>query len=226
MGRQEKSLDPTHGPVERFAHDLRQLRQQAGTPTYRAMAATAHCSASSLSAATSGARLPTLTVTLAYVRACDGDPQQWQQRWHATRQQHQQEPTAAPRTTAPPPDAAPDTATSAESSDAAGSAPDRVGAPVPAGNAWCPSWYLALCVRRAGAWPRNGSVHRERRAWRIGDHVEPLWQTRDLQRDPLLPGSTPISDPRHLSASLPERHRLFPKIPAVRIDHGEKTSID
>ncbi|GAA2165000.1 hypothetical protein GCM10009727_83170 [Actinomadura napierensis] len=129
MGRQEKSLDPTHGPVERFAHDLRQLRQQAGTPTYRAMAAKPHCSANSLLAAASGARLPTLTVALAYVRACDGDPQQWQQRWHDTRRQLQQGPAAASLTAAPPPD----TVTDTESSGAADSAPDSAGPPVPAG---------------------------------------------------------------------------------------------
>lgn len=114
MGRQEKPFDPDAGPVERFAHDLRQLREQAGKPTYRAMAGKGNASASALSAAASGSRLPSLMVTLAYVRACDGDLQEWQARWHATHQQlnhaddtdtaHQFPPTAS-TTDSPPGDA-------------------------------------------------------------------------------------------------------------------------
>jgi WD40 repeat protein len=80
-GRPERPLDPNDGPVERLACELRRLRQEAGSPTYRAMARRAGCGASTLSQAASGERLPTLPVLLAYVRACGGEPQPWERRW-------------------------------------------------------------------------------------------------------------------------------------------------
>jgi hypothetical protein len=43
----------------------------------------AHYSATTLSDAAGGRRLPGLSVTLAYVAACDGDTTVWEQRWHA-----------------------------------------------------------------------------------------------------------------------------------------------
>lgn len=84
MGRRERPLDPTEGPVARFAHELRKLRQEAGGPTYRAMAARAHYSTATLAQAAAGDRLPSLQVTLAYVTACGGDPEEWEHRWQQT----------------------------------------------------------------------------------------------------------------------------------------------
>ncbi|MCM2391263.1 hypothetical protein [Streptomyces albipurpureus] len=81
MGRQEKPLDPGAGPVQRFAHDLRELRRAAGGPTYREMARTSVYSAPTLSAAASGVRLPTLAVALAYAAACGAEPAEWEKRW-------------------------------------------------------------------------------------------------------------------------------------------------
>ncbi|MER5352381.1 helix-turn-helix domain-containing protein [Kitasatospora sp. NPDC002551] len=104
MGRHEKPLDPAAGPVEGFAAELRALRRSAGSPVYRAMAARVHTSASALSAAASGARLPTLPVTLAYVRACGGDEREWTARWHATARVLTPAPVPAPgRPPLPPP---------------------------------------------------------------------------------------------------------------------------
>ncbi|MDX3498664.1 XRE family transcriptional regulator [Streptomyces turgidiscabies] len=57
------------------------MRQKAGSPPYRRLADQAHYSISTLSSAASGQRLPTLAVTLAYVRACDGDTEEWEKRW-------------------------------------------------------------------------------------------------------------------------------------------------
>ncbi len=74
-------LDPGTGPLQSFAQDLRQLRREAGAPTYRTLARTAGYSATTLSEAASGRRLPTLDVVLAYVGACGGDPAQWHRRW-------------------------------------------------------------------------------------------------------------------------------------------------
>ncbi|MEV4218534.1 hypothetical protein [Nonomuraea sp. NPDC049725] len=81
MGRREQPLDPADGPIARFAHELRELRHKAGTPTYRMMAARAHYSVTTLAQAAAGERLPSLDVALAYVRACDGDAEHWRRRW-------------------------------------------------------------------------------------------------------------------------------------------------
>jgi len=81
MGRPEKAVDPTRGPVQRFAHELRQLRRQAGERTYREMARRVHYSVTVLSDAARGERAPSLDVTLAYVRACDGETGDWSRRW-------------------------------------------------------------------------------------------------------------------------------------------------
>ncbi len=67
----------------RFAADLRKLRRQAGNPSYRQLAEQAHYSVTTLSVAANGQKLPSLAVTLAYVRACDGDVGEWEQRWRA-----------------------------------------------------------------------------------------------------------------------------------------------
>ncbi|WP_159072473.1 hypothetical protein [Streptomyces formicae] len=37
VGRKEKPVDPAAGPVQRFAFELRKLRQEAGGLSYRAM---------------------------------------------------------------------------------------------------------------------------------------------------------------------------------------------
>ncbi|CAL9471349.1 nSTAND1 domain-containing NTPase [Streptomyces sp. enrichment culture] len=81
MSRKERPLDAGDGPLREFAAGLRQLRRKAGNPGYRTLAARAHYSISTLSAAASGRRLPTRAVTLAYVRACDGDVREWERRW-------------------------------------------------------------------------------------------------------------------------------------------------
>ncbi|MEU3764828.1 hypothetical protein AB0E55_07155 [Amycolatopsis keratiniphila] len=47
------------------------------------MSKRAHYAASTLSDAAGGRKLPTLAVTLAYVRACEGDLAEWEERWYA-----------------------------------------------------------------------------------------------------------------------------------------------
>ncbi|MET8982675.1 hypothetical protein ABZX85_44570 [Streptomyces sp. NPDC004539] len=81
MGRPERPLDPQAGPVQRLAHDLRELRRAKGSPSYRAMAQRAGFSASTLSQAAAGERLPSLAVVRAYALACGGDPGEWEARW-------------------------------------------------------------------------------------------------------------------------------------------------
>ena len=83
MGRPEKPVNNAGGLAAQFASELRQLRAQAGNPTYREMARSVMFSSSVLSSAASGNRLPSLPVTLAFVAACHGDKEAWRQRWLA-----------------------------------------------------------------------------------------------------------------------------------------------
>ncbi|WP_030940431.1 helix-turn-helix domain-containing protein [Streptomyces sp. NRRL S-646] len=81
MGRPELPVDPAAGPVQRLAHDLRELRRSAGGVSYRAMAKKAGFSVTTLAKAASGERLPSLAVLQAYVQACGEDPAAWEARW-------------------------------------------------------------------------------------------------------------------------------------------------
>ncbi|SFR28668.1 WD40-like Beta Propeller Repeat [Lentzea waywayandensis] len=81
MPRTERPLDCEDTELGRFAADLRKLREKAGKPSYRALASRAHYSAATLSDAAGGKKLPSLAVTLAYVKACGGDEEEWEQRW-------------------------------------------------------------------------------------------------------------------------------------------------
>jgi hypothetical protein len=83
MPRNEGFLDPGAGPLASFAWDLRALREKAGKVPYRVLAKRAGFCASTLSVAASGAKLPSLDVTLAYVQACGGEPEEWRARWDA-----------------------------------------------------------------------------------------------------------------------------------------------
>ncbi|MFJ3798980.1 hypothetical protein ACIPSJ_22160 [Streptomyces sp. NPDC090088] len=84
MGRREKPVDPGAGPVQRLAHDLRVLREEAGRPTYREMARRADYSASALSQAAAGEQLPSRALVLAYAAALDADVADWEKRWCQT----------------------------------------------------------------------------------------------------------------------------------------------
>ncbi|MDX3732632.1 nSTAND1 domain-containing NTPase [Streptomyces caniscabiei] len=83
MGRPERPVDPEAGPVQQFAHELRELRRAVGGPSYRSMARLAGFSMAALAKAASGERLPSLAVLQGYVRACGGDPAEWELRWKA-----------------------------------------------------------------------------------------------------------------------------------------------
>ena len=81
MGRPERPIDPTAGPLQQLAYDLRRLRRTAGGPSYRQLSRRARYSVTALSEAAGGETLPTLAVTLAYVEACGGDREEWATRW-------------------------------------------------------------------------------------------------------------------------------------------------
>lgn len=79
--------------LDSFAAALRALRRQAGSPSYRSLERAAHFSRTALAQADKGRALPSLPVTLAYVRACGGDPAEWERRWRRVRAAVTAEPT-------------------------------------------------------------------------------------------------------------------------------------
>ncbi|MBU2667237.1 helix-turn-helix transcriptional regulator [Actinoplanes bogorensis] len=81
MPRRERPLESEDSPLLQFAGDLRRLRRRAGEPTYRELGRRTNYSAAALSEAVAGRRLPSLAVTVAFVRACDGDAGEWTERW-------------------------------------------------------------------------------------------------------------------------------------------------
>ena len=66
--------------LEAFARDLRALRAKADLD-YPEMAEVSHFEMKTLAAAAGGLRLPTLPVAVAFVRACDGNVAEWEDRW-------------------------------------------------------------------------------------------------------------------------------------------------
>ncbi|MDX8146087.1 XRE family transcriptional regulator [Lentzea sp. BCCO 10_0061] len=83
MPRPERPLELDGTALVEFAVDLRRLRQDIGGPSYRELGKRGGYSATTLAEAAGGRRFPSLEVTLAYVRACDGDVELWEQRWHS-----------------------------------------------------------------------------------------------------------------------------------------------
>ena len=79
--RGERPLGPEDTALLRFAGDLRRLRDQAGKPSYRELARRANYSPTALSDAAGGRKLPSLALTLAFVKACEADPAPWTKRW-------------------------------------------------------------------------------------------------------------------------------------------------
>lgn len=103
MPRPERPVDPSAGPVQQFAADLRKLRGEAGNLPYRTMALRTYVSRASLSAAASGHRLPTWEVARAYVRACGGDEREWHDRWLTVRAEVSPPPPPSPAPAPGPP---------------------------------------------------------------------------------------------------------------------------
>ncbi|MFF8432219.1 hypothetical protein ACF07Y_45245 [Streptomyces sp. NPDC016566] len=101
-GRPERPLDASAGPVARFAAELRKLRAEAGSPTYRVMAQRTGQGASTLSQAAAGERLPTLPVVLAYVLACGGNTEEWEERWREAAAEEAADPPASDEDAEPP----------------------------------------------------------------------------------------------------------------------------
>ncbi|MEU5259656.1 hypothetical protein [Amycolatopsis sp. NPDC021455] len=101
MARKERPLGPGDDLVVEFAAGLRQLRDEAGGPTYRTLAARAGYSAAALSEAAGGRKLPGLALTTAYVGACGGDVEKWETRWREAAARLAAESTPGPEAQTP-----------------------------------------------------------------------------------------------------------------------------
>jgi hypothetical protein len=82
--RDEQPLDPEL-PYAEFASELRALRRREPRLTYREMARLTHYGTTVLCVAASGRRLPTWSVTHAYVSVCGGSVAEWHRRWTEAR---------------------------------------------------------------------------------------------------------------------------------------------
>jgi hypothetical protein len=225
MGRPERPLDLTAGPIAAFAHELRMLRNQAGNASYRELARAAHFAPSVLSSAASGRRLPTLAVTLAFVSACGGDLHAWERRWRSVAGKKAEETrTKAVRPAQLPPGSRTYVGREAELADAArvigstgpGKAPVLVTGPIGAGKT---AFALRLAEEVAANFPdgqlyadlsdggtggrsTDGIVRGFLRAWGVPAHLTP-------------------DDPAHridLYRSLLAEHRLFVLLTGVRTE--------
>ena len=83
MGRPEEPPDPLVGPLAEFAVGLQALRRAVGDPSFEALGRRSDYSASDVAAAVSGRVVPSFAMTLAFVRACGGDEEEWAWRWHS-----------------------------------------------------------------------------------------------------------------------------------------------
>lgn len=86
MPRPPRPLDPSAGPVQAFAAELRKLREEAGSPKYLQMARKTGKSRTALAEAAGGDHLPTWETVAAFVTACGRDPAAWRGRWEETRE--------------------------------------------------------------------------------------------------------------------------------------------
>ncbi|HKB30299.1 MAG TPA: hypothetical protein VKD26_05615 [Streptosporangiaceae bacterium] len=82
MGRLPEPPDPAPGSLAEFAVGLQALRQAAGNPSFEELARRSDEAAPELAAAVSGRIVPSFPITLAFVRACQGDEDEWARRWH------------------------------------------------------------------------------------------------------------------------------------------------
>ncbi|MFE9425101.1 hypothetical protein ACFYNO_19235 [Kitasatospora sp. NPDC006697] len=132
MARKPRPIDPTEGPLQAFAHDLRLVRERAGNPTYRALATTAGFGATTLSDAAGGVRAPSMEVTLAYVGACGGDTAEWEARWRELNRVLTEQRGTADAQPDPEPEPEPEPTTATATATEQATEPEPEPAPTPA----------------------------------------------------------------------------------------------
>ncbi len=134
MPRPQRDLDPHGGPLVEFARDLRALRTRAGTPKFATMARRTGRSKTALADASAGQHLPRWETVEDFVRACEGDPAAFYDRWFALRSRTGEPAVADPAVadpTAPAPDPAEPSRTPGPGSPASGSVTEAAPAEVP-----------------------------------------------------------------------------------------------
>lgn len=90
MPRPERPLDPSDGPIQAFAAELRKLRDEAGSPKYLQMARMTGKSRTALAEAAGGDHLPTWETVAAFVTACRDNPSVWRIKWERVHEQIRQ----------------------------------------------------------------------------------------------------------------------------------------
>ncbi len=82
MGRSAEVPDPAAISLADFAVAMQELRQAAGSPSFEELGRRSDQPAAELAAAASGRIVPSFVITLAFVRGCSGDEDEWARRWH------------------------------------------------------------------------------------------------------------------------------------------------
>ena len=82
MGRSAEPPDPVASSLADFAVGLQALRRAAGGPSFEELGRRTGEPAADLAAAETGRIVPSFAITLAFVRACSGDENEWARRWH------------------------------------------------------------------------------------------------------------------------------------------------
>ena len=75
--------DNAEGDLRQFADGLRRLLRASRFRSFRALAKELHYSHEIVSKAARGQTLPSFELTMAFVAACGGDPEEWASAWHA-----------------------------------------------------------------------------------------------------------------------------------------------
>ncbi|MFY1685882.1 DUF2690 domain-containing protein [Micromonospora sp. WMMD730] len=195
-GRSGRVGEQVSGEVRhhQFVADLARLRRDAGQPSLRRMSATAHYSHTALAGVLAGTRLPSLELTLAFVRACGGDEAAWRDRWHRE--------AALDRPAGPAPDGPALTGPAAagpsdESVPGLPPSPPLAAARRTPGPRWAPLPRWALVAAAGLTVLVAGSVvpmiaDREPRTNRPSDRA--VDASRPAPTDPAATGGTPVPD--------------------------------
>jgi hypothetical protein len=97
QGREQAS-----NSIIEFAAELRELRVEAGNPSFRQMAgASGSISHTTLHEAAAGSRFPSWETTREFVKACGGDETEWRARWERARDAIEPRQTSAAQPSGP-----------------------------------------------------------------------------------------------------------------------------
>jgi len=90
--RPAEPAGPAAGALERFAHDLRELRDRNERPTYRKLQQLTGYSRTTIASAFVGDRLPPWELVRQLVHELGGDEDEWHRKWDLAYQQRKGRP--------------------------------------------------------------------------------------------------------------------------------------